>query len=85
MLISVPDDETNGAACRFPLKHTTEQFYLVQFLSASCDATLSRASPVQFMLNEVKIHQNACGHSVDNASDSLTMTFAKSCQPEYLS
>ena len=85
MVIGVSDDETNGAARRFALKYTTEQFYLVLLLSASCNVTLSRTPSVQFLLDELNIHQNAGGHSVDNSSDSLTMTLAKGCQSEYLS
>jgi hypothetical protein len=56
MVIGVSDDETNGAARRFALKYTTEQFYLVLLLSAGCNVTLSRTPSVQFLLDEVNIY-----------------------------
>ena len=85
MLIGVPDNETNGTACRLTLKHATEQFYLVLLLSTGGDMTLSGTPSVQLLLDEVNVYRNTCRHPVDNTSDGLTMTLAKGRQSEYLS
>ena len=85
MLVLIPDDETNRSPCRFPLKHTTQQFYLIWLLSACSDTALSRASAIQFLLDECNIYRNPCWHSVNDASNSLPVAFSEGRQSEYLS
>ena len=82
VLVRVPDNETDGTPCRFPFKHTTEQFHLVGFLSGSGDAALSRASAVQFLLDELQVDVDACRHPVDHAAYGLTVTFSEGRQRE---
>jgi hypothetical protein len=85
MLIGVPDDEANRTTCGLTFEYTTEQFYLVLFLAAGGNMALSWTAAGQFLLDEVNVNRDACGHSVDNAANGLTMTFAKGGQREQLS
>ena len=82
VLVRVPDNETDGTSRRFPLKHTTEQFHLVGFLSGSGDTALSWAPAVQFLLDEFQVDVDAGWHPVDHAAYGLTVTFSEGRQRE---
>ena len=85
MLVGIAYDEADRTACRLPLEDTAEQFHLVGFVARCCNLALSGTTAVQFLLDKVKVDVNACRHTIDDATHSLTVTLAKGRQSEYLS
>jgi hypothetical protein len=84
MLVGVVYQEANRASCRLSFKHTTQQFHLVSLFTGCRNVTLSWFAPVQFLLDELQVNGNACRHPVYDATDGFSMTFAKGCQPKYV-
>ena len=63
-------------------EHTAEQFYAVGLTARSGDSTLSGASAVEFMLDEIHVDLDAWRHTVNDTSHALAMAFAKSGKGE---
>jgi hypothetical protein len=84
VLVRIPHHETDRASCGTSLEHATQQFHYVALLPGSCDTALSRATAIQFTLDEVQVDFNANGHTVHDTTDSLTVALSECRQREYV-
>ena len=82
MLIGVAHDETNRTASCLSFEYSTQNLHLVSLLPICCYPALSRAAAVKFVLDELHVYHNACRHTVDDTTYSLSVAFAKCCQRE---
>ncbi len=85
LLIGVADNETNWRTAGHALKYSRENLHFVSFLPRSSKNSLTRTTSVEFRLNEIQVHMNTYGKTIDNSSKSIAMTFAESSQPIYIS
>jgi hypothetical protein len=81
-LIGIPDNESDGASCRFALEHAAKQLHLVGFLSLSGYLALAWTPAVQLLLDEIQIDIDACRHTVDYSAYGFSMTFSEGGQRE---
>ena len=85
MVVGVAYDESEGAAGRLSLKHTTQYLNFVCLIAGSTDMTLSGTPAIQLLLDKLQINVYSRRHAVNHATNSLTVTFAKGGQCENMS
>ena len=85
MLVLVPYDETDGAACRLTFEDAGQEFYLVCLFAGSGKGRLSRPAAVQFLLYKIHVDGDACWKSVDNTADAFAVRLTEAGQAQDVS
>ena len=85
MLVCIPDNKTDGTACRLAFEDTAQQFHSVCFLPGCGELALSWSAPVEFLLDEVQIDVYACRHAINHTANGFAMTLAEGRQREDVS
>ena len=85
MLVGVTYNKTNRTTCRTSFKDTAKQFDTIGFLPSRGYLAMSRTSAIKFLLDEIRIDENARRHSIYHTANCLTVAFPECGKREKMS
>ena len=85
VLVGIANYEADGGACGFSFKHAREHFHSVLLPTGGGQRALPWPTSVEFALHKFHIDVDACGHSVNHATDGCAVAFAEGGQLEEVS